>query len=179
WQSPKKLLAAGALLVLTSTSTPAQAPSTEVQESPPLLPAPAEVAVRPAASAPSSPLATVSQADGERLPAPTTPSQTAVAPTPSPAGPLAYSSNGGDYRRHTHPPLLAHRDYQAPALGVMMHQAFQTQVNNGIAAQIILYDYDFVCGHAKLNLRGSDRLWQIAQMWMSYNYPLIIPRPPY
>ena len=36
-----------------------------------------------------------------------------------------------------------------------MHQAFQTQVDNGIAARMILHEYDFICGADKLNVRGT------------------------
>src|SRR5262249_18119197 len=81
--------------------------------------------------------------------------------------------------KRKHLPLLAHRDYQAPPLGALMHQAFQTQVDNGIAARMVLHDYDFVCGTDKLNLRGGDHLGQVAHIWRQYNYPLIIERTPY
>jgi hypothetical protein len=59
---------------------------------------------------------------------------------------------------------------------MMMHDHFQIQVNNGIAARMVLHEYDFICGTEKLNLRGSDHLRQISQFWRSCNYPLIIER---
>jgi hypothetical protein len=44
---------------------------------------------------------------------------------------------------------------------------------------MVLYDYDFVCGGAELNLRGGDRLQQLATMCKSQAYPVIIERTPY
>jgi hypothetical protein len=61
----------------------------------------------------------------------------------------------------------------------MMHQHFQIQVNNAIAAQMILHEYDFVCGGTKLNLHGSDRLLHLALLLKSYECPLIVERTPY
>jgi len=52
-------------------------------------------------------------------------------------------------------------------------------VENGVAARMTLYDYDFLCGTEQLNLRGKDRLFQIALLLGHNTHPLVIERTPH
>ncbi len=63
--------------------------------------------------------------------------------------------------------------------GQSVYQTFGTQVNNGIAARMILYDFDFEAGRASLNPRGQDQLSLIAAYALRYPYPVIIERNRY
>src|SRR2546423_14527744 len=127
WQSPKRLLAAGALLVLAGTRSPGQAPSPDVQESPQVLPAPAALSVPQADAGPplTGPQAAPSQDVTGWRPAPNVQRAPVLVETSPAAIPVVHSAGVGEHQRRTHLRLLAYRDYQSPALGVMMHQAFQ------------------------------------------------------
>lgn len=64
-------------------------------------------------------------------------------------------------------------------LGYVAGLHFRTQVENGVAARMTLYDYDFVCGTEQLNLRGKDRLFQIALLLGHNTHPVLIERTPH
>jgi hypothetical protein len=158
------MFTAGALWVVAGTRSFAQLPDANPQENLPMLPAPAV------------------QPETQRVPVavgqPVTPGATVVHAETSGCA-VNYGRDGRDYRASQRSPCLAYRDYGAAPLGAMMHDAFQTQVTNGVAAQMTLHDFDFVCGGDKLNLRGSDHLLHIAQFWRAHNYVLTIERTPH
>lgn len=71
-----------------------------------------------------------------------------------------------------------HEYFSAPPLGAFMHGAFETQVANGQAAQLVLYRYDFCdSGFAdgtQLNDRGRRRLHKMARLLAASPLPLMI-----
>src|SRR5262249_32037411 len=67
----------------------------------------------------------------------------------------------------------------APPLGYVIGLHFRTQVENAVAARMTLYDYDFICGTEQLNMRGKDRLFQIALLLGHNTHPLVIQRTPH
>jgi hypothetical protein len=171
WHSPKKLLAAGALVVLTGGHSYAQDPSGGAQDNAPVLPAPSAVGD----STPGAP-SLDGQAGPSVLHVQRPPVIAGAASYPMPAQPVSDERN---LRAKAHPPCLEHRDVPHVPLGTFVYRHFQTQVNNGIAAHMVLHDYDFICGGDKLNLRGRDELRYISQFWRANNYPLVIERTPY
>ena len=69
-------------------------------------------------------------------------------------------------------------EFQQPPLGYSVAEHFRTQVRNGAAARMTLYDLDFVTGSNKLNYRGKDRLRHVVDMLMALPFPLVIERTP-
>src|SRR5262249_56057796 len=69
-------------------------------------------------------------------------------------------------------------EFKRPPLGQSVYDNYQVQVANGDAARMVLYDYDFVGCGAHLNLKGKDRLGQIAAMLPSNFFPIVIERTP-
>jgi hypothetical protein len=55
----------------------------------------------------------------------------------------------------------------------------QTQVANGVAARMTLYDFDFERGGTRLNYRGRDRLRQIAALLPHNEFPVVLERLPF
>lgn len=68
---------------------------------------------------------------------------------------------------------------EAAPLGYFANQHAMTQALNGIAARMMLYDYDFECGSEQLNLRGKDRLKQMAHWLNTTPFCLVIERMPH
>lgn len=64
-------------------------------------------------------------------------------------------------------------------LGQFIYQNFDVQVTNGIAARMVLHDYDFALGTSALTPRGRDQLEQIVKRAQRYPFPVIIERPAY
>jgi hypothetical protein len=69
-------------------------------------------------------------------------------------------------------------EFVAPPLGATIARHFETQVANGVAARMTLYDYDFDCGTDRLNYRGKDRVRQIACLLSQNLFPVVIERTP-
>jgi len=69
-------------------------------------------------------------------------------------------------------------EFPARPLGASVYENNRTQVANGEAAQMVLYDYDFEEGSNKLNLHGQDRLAEILRRLPVTFHPLIIERTP-
>jgi hypothetical protein len=67
----------------------------------------------------------------------------------------------------------------AVPLGQSLYSAMSTQIENGIAARMILNDYDYELGGTKLNYRGEDKLRHLAELAMRYPYPIIVERTLY
>src|SRR5207253_81547 len=59
---------------------------------------------------------------------------------------------------------------------IMLHQ--RRQVENAAAVKMMLYDFDFVAGSDLLNVRGQDRLREIAAMCFQLPFPVVIERMP-
>jgi hypothetical protein len=71
------------------------------------------------------------------------------------------------------------KEWQYPPLGHWVYVGNRTQVSNGEAARMVLYNFDFCDGGDTLNVRGKDKLAQIAAMMCRNPYPLVIERTPY
>jgi hypothetical protein len=67
---------------------------------------------------------------------------------------------------------------QPVPLGVSVHACGQTMVDNGVAAQTALYQYDFVEGQAQLNARGREELLKILAVLPRTFAPIVIERTP-
>jgi hypothetical protein len=63
-------------------------------------------------------------------------------------------------------------------LGYFQYQHGQTEVNNGIATLMTLYQYDFVDCSDQLNLHGRDQLAKIASIMPKNFCPIVIERTP-
>lgn len=64
-------------------------------------------------------------------------------------------------------------------LGQSVYQTFTNQVEQGIAARMILNDFDFEPGGANLNMRGRDKLPHLANLALGYPYRVIVERTDY
>jgi hypothetical protein len=69
-------------------------------------------------------------------------------------------------------------EFVAPPLGASVYANNRTQVANGEAARMVLYDYDFVEGTNQLNLRGQDQLNKILSRLPLNFFPVVIERTP-
>jgi hypothetical protein len=69
-------------------------------------------------------------------------------------------------------------EFEAAPLGASVAAHYQTHVANGDAARMVLYHYDFVDGTGRLNLRGRDKLAEIAGMLSHNFFPIVIERTP-
>lgn len=58
--------------------------------------------------------------------------------------------------------------------GAALHSIMTTQIANGDAAQLALYEFDFYPGEARLNCRGMLRLMRIAREMSRLPFPLLI-----
>ena len=63
-------------------------------------------------------------------------------------------------------------------LGQALYAQGRTQVDNGIAARMVFYDYDFEQGSGKLNLKGRDKLNDVIARLPTTFFPVIIERTP-
>jgi hypothetical protein len=68
--------------------------------------------------------------------------------------------------------------FQRPPLGYFVYQHGNTEVANGAAVFMTLYQYDFVDGCDKLNLHGRDQLAKIASLLPENFFPIVIERTP-
>jgi hypothetical protein len=69
-------------------------------------------------------------------------------------------------------------EFEAPPLGHFVNLHIAVQTSNGVAARMMLYDYDFDCGSDRLNIYGKDRLRQMGHWLASTPFPLIVERTP-
>lgn len=65
-------------------------------------------------------------------------------------------------------------DGTMPALGASLYACGRTQVANGAAGRLMLYNYDFVEGSSELNVRGRQQLRHFAALMDEYPFPLIV-----
>ncbi|MFO0841660.1 MAG: hypothetical protein U0797_04560 [Gemmataceae bacterium] len=65
-------------------------------------------------------------------------------------------------------------EFQQPPLGHSVYANFKTHVENGEAARMALYRYDFIEGGSALNPRGRERLAQIAELLPRNFFPVVI-----
>jgi hypothetical protein len=70
-------------------------------------------------------------------------------------------------------------EFDAPPLGMSVSMHYETHVANGVAARMTVYDYDFIRGGDQLNIRGRDRVRQIAALMALNPFPLVVERMPY
>jgi hypothetical protein len=69
-------------------------------------------------------------------------------------------------------------EFQEWPLGRALYTHGQTQVNNGTAASMVFYDYDFIPATEQLNLKGRDKLTRIVAMLPTNFYPVVVERTP-
>jgi hypothetical protein len=69
-------------------------------------------------------------------------------------------------------------EFEAPPLGASVAAHYKTHVANGEAARMVLYHYDFVDGSELLNLRGRDKVAEIAGLLGHNFFPIVIERTP-
>jgi hypothetical protein len=69
-------------------------------------------------------------------------------------------------------------EFEEPPLGATMGRHFQIQVNNALAARMTLYDYDFLCGQDRLNVRGKSRVREMGLLMARSPFPLVIAHVP-
>ncbi len=98
--------------------------------------------------------------------------------TPGPTGPPAWADNhplAGAIGEADSSPCPGPPPYGGVRpLGHAVHEAMQTQVVNGQAARLTLYDYDFLCGGDRLNGRGREKLLHMADLLLQSPFPLVI-----
>jgi hypothetical protein len=70
-------------------------------------------------------------------------------------------------------------EFDAPPLGMSVSMHYETHVANGVAARMTVYDYDFIRGGDQLNVRGKDRVRQIAALIALNPFPVVVERMPY
>ncbi len=61
-------------------------------------------------------------------------------------------------------------------LGQLLYKHLGAQAGNGIAARMVLYDYDFQRGGAHLTARGQEELARITALAMHNPFPIVIER---
>jgi hypothetical protein len=81
-------------------------------------------------------------------------------------------------RKHQEKYLGYPEEFNEWPLGRSVYAHAGTQVNNGAAARMFFYDYDFVDGTAELNLRGCDKLAVIGAQLPTNFFPVVIERTP-
>jgi hypothetical protein len=157
---------AAAVLVAAAAGPAAagQVPAAAVQ--PERLPAPREVPPTDAGPGP---------ADGPSIHGTT--SANPKLPGPPPAAIVAPPSSGGGAPREYASGV--HGQFRASALGSALYAQANAMVANGEAAQMVLYRYDFIDGHAQLSLRGHDQLGKILALLALNPGPLVIERTPW
>jgi hypothetical protein len=200
----QRLLAAGLVLALTATRINAQeVPAPPKEEGVPTLPSsapqepdgPSSLPPPPARSEPADeglkePSAANSlqerKAQNSLPPPPLLPPPTRVATSKAcpPKGPSQCAprrpSLWDRFRFGVQDRLLGYpEEFHAPALGEAVNLAVMTQALNGVAARLMLYEYDFECGGEKLNLRGKDRLRQMGHWLNATPFALVVERTPY
>ena len=70
-------------------------------------------------------------------------------------------------------------EFDAPPFGMSVSMHYETHVANGVAARMTLYDYDFLRGGDQLNVRGKDRVRQLAALMEINPFPVVVERMPY
>lgn len=74
---------------------------------------------------------------------------------------------------------FAHDTTDAMPLGQSLYQTMSNQIDNGIAARMILNDFDFEQYGVNLNVRGKDKLPRVLALAMQYPYFIIVERTNY
>jgi hypothetical protein len=114
-------------------------------------------------------------------PLPVSPSVVAAANPPAGCVPghCTHRTFIGRYRckRHLQEAFLGFpEEFDRPPLGAMMHTLNATAIRNGEAAVMVFYQYDFEPGTTTLNMRGRDKLAEIARLLPANFYPVVIER---
>lgn len=114
------------------------------------------------------------------------PAPTLIMPTPPPSYTRTGQERVGGWRWHWFESRRKHQEkylgypeeFNEWPLGRSVYAHAGTQVNNGAAARMFFYDYDFVDGTAELNLRGCDKLAVIGAQLPTNFFPVVIERTP-
>jgi hypothetical protein len=69
-------------------------------------------------------------------------------------------------------------EFEPVPFGASIYTTYRRHVENGDAARMVLYHYDFVDNTATLNTKGQDQLAKIAAMLTQNGFPVIIERTP-
>jgi hypothetical protein len=70
-------------------------------------------------------------------------------------------------------------EFDPAPLGASLYAHYRLHVENGDAARMVLYQYDFAGCSAGLNLHGHDRLVRIGALSSHNDFPIIIERTPW
>ena len=147
---------------------------------------------RVATTPPPAPTVPLSAADQGLMPAPTAASPGAVvgdqaipAPPPPP-GTCTCGDRHGFSRWRWHRTQCKRKmqehflgypeEFNEWPLGEAMYTLHRTQVANGLAARMVFYHYDFVDGTSQLNVRGRDKLAEVAATLPTSFFPVVVER---
>jgi hypothetical protein len=61
-------------------------------------------------------------------------------------------------------------------LGEAAYTLARTQVSNGVASRMVFHQFDFVDGTAELNVRGRDKLAEVAAALPTNFFPVVVER---
>jgi hypothetical protein len=82
-------------------------------------------------------------------------------------------------KRHLQEHFLGYaEEFNEWPLGEAAYAHARTQAANGLAARMVFYHYDFVDGSSKLNLRGRDKLAEVAATLPTTFFPVVVERTP-
>jgi hypothetical protein len=87
------------------------------------------------------------------------------------------------WQYHTKPRLQASHwgypeEFQEAPFGHYLHAHMNIQVTKGLAAQMVMYHYDFIPEDDKLTRRGHQQLRKLARGFVRDIHPLIIEQTP-
>jgi hypothetical protein len=74
---------------------------------------------------------------------------------------------------------LGHEGPDTTPLGQSVYQTMTNQIDAGVAARMILNDFDFEPNSANLNYRGREKLPQLAALALRYPYFIVVERTNY
>jgi hypothetical protein len=69
-------------------------------------------------------------------------------------------------------------EFEPVPFGASVHTIYRQHVENGEAARMVLYHYDFVDNTATLNTVGQDQVAKIAALAAQNGFPVIVERTP-
>jgi hypothetical protein len=137
----------------------------------------------PSAAAAPSGIVALSAEKGE----PAAPERTELLPGPaclpqagaSPGQPVEPPALWQRFKNGLHRCFIGYPDeFMAPPLGDSLYAHGKTEVANGEAARMVLYDYDFIQGGDQLNLRGRQQLAKMMALLPCNFFPIVIQEKP-
>ena len=65
-------------------------------------------------------------------------------------------------------------EFCEPPLGTTPSRFYMTQIANGVAARMVLYQYDFLPASDQLNVHGKAQVAKIARWLTTYDFPVLV-----